>query len=362
MQGDYFFLPLEHVIFGAGSLERLPGELERLKVRRALIITGQSLVTKTGIVRKVEETLGAAHAGTFSAIRQHTPESDVARAVEEARRVQTDILISLGGGSPIDATKAVARALAQSGGQYLPHLAIPTTLSAAEFSHLAGVTNESGGQPIKAGFVDVAVTPRVVLLDPALTLETPLPLWLSTGIRALDHAVEALYAPGAHPVNDVLALEAIKKLFPALPACQSDPANLDTRLELQLAAWFSFFDEFNTRMGLSHNIGRRLGATYNIPHGITSCIALAPVMRLLAPVHTQALARIAGILNLPEARSGDDLDAARAAAGAVAGLVSRLGLPNRLGSFSLDRPALVKAVESVGATPEQAEYLVGEML
>ena len=350
MQGDYFFLPVEHVIFGAGSLERLPGELERLKVRRALIITGQSLATKTGIVRKVEETLGAAHAGTFSAIRQDTPESDVARAVEEARRVQTDILISLGGGSPIDATKAV------------PHLAIPTTLSAAEFSHLAGVTNESGGQPIKAGFVDVAVTPRVVLLDPALTLETPLPLWLSTGIRALDHAVETLYAPGAHPVNDVLALEAIKKLFAALPACQSDPANLDTRLELQLAAWFSFFDECNTRMGLSHNIGRRLGATYNIPHGITSCIALAPVMRLLAPVHTQALARIAGILNLPEARSGDDLDAARAAAGAVAGLVSRLGLPNRLGSFGLDRSALVKAVESVGATPEQAEYLVGEML
>ena len=81
-------------------------------------------------------------------------------------------------------------------------------------------------------------------------------------------------------------------------------------------------------------------------------------MRLLAPVHTQALARIAGILNLPEARSGDDLDAARAAAGAVAALVSRLGLPNRLGSFGLDRPALVKAVESVGATPEQAEYLV----
>jgi maleylacetate reductase len=225
-----------------------------------------------------------------------------------------------------------------------------------------GVTNESGGQPIKAGFVDVAVTPRVALLDPALTLETPLPLWLSTGIRALDHAVETLYAPGAHPVNDVLALEAIKKLFAALTACQSDPANLDTRLELQLAAWFSFFDEFNTRMGLSHDIGRRLGATYNIPHGITSCIVLAPVMRLLAPVHTQALARIAGILNLPEARSGDDLDAARAAAGAVAGLVSRLGLPNRLGSFSLDRPALVKAVESVGATPEQAEYLVGEML
>ena len=100
MQGDYFFLPLEHVIFGAGSLERLPGELERLKVLRALIITGQSLATKTGIVRKVEETLGAAHAGTFSAIRQHTPESDVARAVEEARRVQTDIFNQPGRGQP----------------------------------------------------------------------------------------------------------------------------------------------------------------------------------------------------------------------------------------------------------------------
>src|SRR5439155_24027016 len=190
---------------------------------------------------------------------------------------------------------------------------IPTTLSAAEFSHLAGVTNESGGQPIKAGFVDVAVMPRVVLLDPALTLETPLPLWLSTGIRALDHAVETLYAPGAHPINDVLALEAIRRLFAWLPRSMAGPDDLDARTELQIASWMSFFGETNTPMGLSHNLGRRIGATYNVPHGITSCITLPHVMRHLAHRHTAALAGIARALDLGEA-GPNDMDTALLAA------------------------------------------------
>ncbi|MGH2625442.1 MAG: iron-containing alcohol dehydrogenase, partial [Anaerolineales bacterium] len=276
MGGEYLFLPTERVLFGPGSLTRLAEEVDRLEGKRAFLITGRSLAQKTDFVEKIGSQLGPRLAGAFTAIRQHTPKSDVARAAAEAQAAATDLLISLGGGSPIDGTKAVARALAEADGRWLPHLAIPTTLSAAEFSHLVGVTDEA--RRSKAGFADVRLTPRSVILDAELCLATPMDLWLASGIRALDHAVESLYAPGEHPISDVLALEAIERLFRFLPASKADPGNLVARGELQLAAWMSFFGEANAPLGMSHVLGRRLGATYNVPHGVTSCITLPWVM------------------------------------------------------------------------------------
>lgn len=326
-QGEYFFLPQEHVLFGTDSVESLADEVARLGTRRALVITGHSLMAQTDVVDRVERALGTFHHRTFAGIRQHAPKSDVAQAIELVRSEQIDVLISVGGGSPIDAAKAVAMQFLQEHNAILPHIAIPTTLSAAEFSHLVGVTDEQ--MHMKVGFAHTQVTPRSVILDAALTLATPMQLWLSSGIRALDHAVETLYAPGLHPINDTLALEAIRKLFTYLPRCQSYMDDLVTRTELQLAAWMSFFGEVNTPMGLSHNLGRRIGASYNVPHGITSCITLTHVMRTFTPMHTQALARIAQALRLV-----DDNDysqsAALKAADAVSELVRHLGLPQRL--------------------------------
>src|SRR5689334_7994907 len=114
MQGEYSFLPLEHVIFGAGSIDKLPQEIERLQGRRAFLFTTNSLISRTGVVKSVEQALGDLHAGTFSAIHQHTPAGDVQRAAEAARQAQADVLVSVGGGSVIDATKAVVRTLAQA--------------------------------------------------------------------------------------------------------------------------------------------------------------------------------------------------------------------------------------------------------
>jgi alcohol dehydrogenase len=359
-QGEFNFLPLEKVLYGAGCLGRLPGEVDRLGGRRALVITGRTLATETPLIHKVETLLGGRHAATYHGIQQHVPESGIAEAVNRARACQADVLISVGGGSPIDAAKAAARRLGAEAGRAAPaHIAIPTTLSAAEFSHLAGFTDETSRS--KQGFADPRVTPRAVFLDPEMTAHTPLWLWFASGIRALDHAVETLYAPGTHPINDVLALQAIRNLFACLPAVKAEPENLDARLECQLAAWMSFFSpaSVNAAAGLSHTIGKRIGATYNVPHGVTSCILLPHVMTAKAASNAGAarLAPVARALELvPEHAS--EREAALAAASAVAGLVKQLDLPHRLRDVEVPPEAFEAIARAAGGdSPQQAEVV-----
>jgi len=349
-QGEYTFLPLEKVIYGAGSLARLPGEVERLRGRRALIITGRTLATQTPLVGRVATLLAERHVGTYAGIRQHVPESGIHEAVTLARAHQADVLVSIGGGSPIDAAKAVARTLG-----YIPHIAIPTTLSAAEFSHLAGYTDEATKS--KTGFADPRATPRIAILDPEMTLATPMWLWLASGIRALDHAVETLYSPGVHPVNDVLALESIRWLFMYLPRSKSEPENLAVRVQCQIAAWMSFFGPASVQMGLSHNLGRRIGATYDVPHGVASCITLAPVMRVKARTEAARLAPIARVLRCAPEEAPDEV-AALAAAAAVARLVQSLDLPHRLRDVNVPESALEAiALAAVSDSPQKTEAL-----
>ncbi len=330
-------MPQEHVIFGANSINNLPDEVARLGGQRSLIITGRTLATQTDVIDRVREALGISYMGTYSGIRQHAPKSDVEQALSWVQKLNVDVLVSVGGGSPIDATKAVAMAISQERGFFPMHIAIPTTLSAAEFSHLVGVTDEESN--MKVGFAHTQVTPRTVILDATLTLQTPLPLWLSSGIRSLDHAVETLYAPGVHPINDTLALEAIRRLFEYLPQCKAHPEDTEIRTELQLASWMSFFDEVNTPMGLSHNLGRRIGASYSVPHGITSCITLPHVMHALAPHYTHALAQIAYALHIVPSKT-DELEAAYRAADAVSDLIRRLGLPQWLRDVGVNESEL----------------------
>jgi 3-oxoacid CoA-transferase len=361
LQGEYFFLPQEHVLFGPDSLRLLADEVRRLGCTRACIITGKSLMTQSDVVANVVQALGPLHAGTFAGIRQHSPQGDIAQAAEQVRALEADVLVSVGGGSPIDAAKAVAMTLARQHGTFLPHIALPTTLSAAEFSHLVGVTDERA--KMKGGFAHTQVTPRGVILDARLTLATPEQLWLSSGIRALDHAVETLYAPGVHPINDVLALEAIRKLFTYLPRSKAHPDDMNVRTELQLAAWMSFFGEVNTPMGLSHNLGRRIGASYDVAHGITSCITLPPVMRAFAPIYTGPLVKIAQAVGLIH----EDLDSvqiAQTAADAVSGLIGQLGLPQRLRDVGVPESELASIATTTPSremNKDQIEALLKEM-
>src|SRR5437016_8664291 len=184
--------------------------------------------------------------------------SRIRQAATAVGESKADTLISLGGGSPIDSTKIIVKELSQDFRRpAIPHIAVPTTLSAADFSHIAGMTDEKLNR--KTGFRDLRMVPRSVFLDPELTLPTPDWLWASSGIRSLDHAVDAVYSPNHQPYVDTLALEAISLLFQNLKLSTGDPADLKSRLKCQLAAWMSFAGVVSVGTGLSHSIGRVIG-------------------------------------------------------------------------------------------------------
>lgn len=323
--GTHKVLPTGRVHFGPGSLQKL--ESEARSYDRAFVVTGRTLSEKTDLVRRVESLLGEKHAGTYSGMSQHTPSGVVEEAAAQAEMAATDLLVSVGGGSVIDGTKAVARQLG-----YPAHIAVPTTLSAAEWAHRTGVTDEKVGR--KSGFADERAVPPVVILDPEATVFTPERLWLSTGIRALDHAVEGFIYGGEHPVTDVTGLEGARRLMGLLPRSKKDPEDLDVRGELQIASWLSYFAPLNTPMGLSHSLGRRIGASYDVPHGVTSCITLAPSLEVMR----KEVGR--GRWNtFSEALGGDPAEL-------VAGLVEKLELPSRL--------------REVGVPEEDLEEIAGE--
>jgi maleylacetate reductase len=329
--GTHTFLPTERVHFGPGSLDKI--EEEARAKDRAFVVTGRSLYEKTDLVRRVETLLGGKHGGTFPGMGQHTPGSSVEEAARQARG--SDLLVSVGGGSVVDGTKAVARELG-----YPTHVAVPTTLSGAEWAHRVGVTDEASGR--KSGFADPRAVPQVVVLDPETTLFTPEKLWLSTGIRALDHAVEGLLYGGEHPVTDVTGAEGARRLLAYLPRSKDDPEDADVRGELQVAAWLAYFGPFNTPMGLSHALGRRIGASYGVPHGYTSCVTLAPSLEVERSRVSEERWR-----RLEEALGGDP-------AKRIAALVQELGLPGRLRDVGVPEEDLDYIARDFGDREEDA--------
>ena len=329
--GTHTFLPTERVHFGVGSLHQLQEEVR--SKNRAFLITGRSLYERTDLIRRIEALLGEKHAGTFAGMSEHTPGSAVERAARGAR--SSDLLVSVGGGSVIDGTKAVARELG-----YPAQVAVPTTLSGAEWAHRVGVTDEAAGR--KGGFADPRAVPAVVILDPEATIFTPEKLWLSTGIRALDHAVEGFLFGGEHPVTDVTGLEGARRLLAHLPRSRKVPEDVEVRLELQIAAWLSYFGPFNTPMGLSHALGRRIGASYGVPHGYTSCVILAPSLKTVRyGVHEHRWR------TLEEALGGDPAER-------VSGLVAGLDLPDRLRDVGVPEDDLEGIARDFGDRSEDA--------
>ena len=169
---------------------------------------------------------------------------------------------------------------------------------------------------------------ETVIYDAEVTLWTPLDLWLSTGIRALDHAVEGYLAEGEHPLNDVMALEAIRRLFDSLPRAKAAPEDMNVRTENQLAAWFSFTLPGASAAGLSHVMGKQIGARHGIPHGVTSCLLLPHVMRYLGPRMPERMAA------LPSPDS-------------VYELIGSLGLPQHIAGFGIGETELRRAAEEL---------------
>jgi len=311
---------------------------------KAFIITGSSLATKTPLIKQVEELLGTEHhAGTFSNIKEHAPAAQLDQAaalVEQDPSIDT--IISVGGGSPIDSAKVISFRVNEKSGKFLTHIAVPTTLSAAECTAIAGYTKEDG---VKTGLMHPKVYPSSILYDASFGLYTPQQLFLSTAIRALDHAVESQYHPNATwmPCR-LIALSAIQELFHWLPVYQRNPKDQDAITRLFLAAFASLGflgQNIKSSLGLSHTLGYALGSPYGIPHGVTSCLTLGHVVKLKAEASEEDADRIAGILPyIGEQRSGDNVRDAERVGDRILGLVKDLGLKTTLTEKGVGRDQL----------------------
>ncbi len=334
MSGVFNYSNPQVIHWGPGSVSALAGELERLEASRIAFVSTRSLIAEKRLVDVVHRALGDARVVATVVVSQHAPMVEVDAALERAAEAGANGVVSFGGGSSIDAAKMVAVRLADRAGSAargLPHIAVPTTLSVAELAAGAGYTDVAGN---KAGMRDSRLLPDGVIYDAELTLATPMSLWLSTGIRALDHAIEGFLSPGQHPFSDVMALAAIRRLFDSLPRAKAAPVDLAVRTENQLAAWFSFTLPGPSASGLSHVMGKQIGARHGIPHGVTSCLLLAHVIRYLEQGMPERVALLA------EA-TGPDPSAQ------VQRLVASLGLPQHIAVFGIGEPELLTAADEL---------------
>jgi len=343
-KGIQRYPPMERVIYGIPLAEALAEEMTRLDAKAVYVMASGTLNRNTDVVDSVRSVLGNRLAGLCAKIASHTPRVDVVAAANEARAVNADLIVTIGGGSVTDAAKMVGICLGNdiSAPEHLDRLKavitpdgktqrpptkappirsvdIPTTLSAGEFTAMAGCTDTV--RNVKESYAHPLMMPQTVILDPAVTVHTPEWLFLSTGIRAVDHAVEDLCSINPTPFSDGMSLQALRLLSSGLRAAKRDPADLAARLDCQLGAWMSIMGSQNgVTKGASHGIGHVLGGTAHVPHGYTSCIMLPHVLRFNEPVNAERQKWVAGAMGQP----------GMAAADAVAGLIADLGLPGTL--------------------------------
>jgi alcohol dehydrogenase class IV len=329
---------------------------------RAFLVTGRSLGA-SDLVARLKAALGERCVGHFAGMGEHSPRSTVVAAAREATAAGADVLIGIGGGSSIVGTKGVALVMGE--GEDLDALravydyqtrkitvppllkakpaiiAIPTTLSAGEFSSAMGITSDEGAKDI---FIDPKVVPRTIILDPVMTTATPPRLWASTGIKGLHNAVERYYARNVNPFMEGLCLEAIRNVFRYLPLSIERPDDLGARGHLQFLNWMTAFGAGKGGIGLGHGICHQLGGLCDVPHGISGCIVLPHMMVFNRPATLERQREMAAAMGLPV----DEMtleDAAIAAAEKVRGLIASLGLPQRLRDVGVSHDALPKVAE-----------------
>jgi maleylacetate reductase len=359
-QGRVVFGAMDEVVFGRPAAVAVVEQMDRLGARRAFLMVSGTLNRQTDEIEKIRNGLGARCAATFDAMPPHTPREAVIAAAEQARAAGADLIVTVGGGSITDGAKAVQLCLANdistvddidrvraARGVVPPmtapsvrQISVPTTIAGGEFSALAGVTNQRS--KVKELLRHDLVMPRAVILDPAVTLHTPEWLWLSTGIRAVDHCVEGLCSREAHPYADAQALKGLSMLAQALPRVKADPRDLDARMNCQIGTWLSMGPlSSGVPMGASHGIGYVLGAEFGVPHGYTSCVMLPSVMRWNKRDNAERQAQVAAAMGKPGEDAGDVLDR----------FIRDLGLPRSLQDVRIGPEQFDRIAQQAMATP-----------
>jgi len=363
--GHVVFGEMEEVVFGRPAAEVVAEQARRRDAERVFLMASGTLNRTTDEVAKVRRALGNRFGGLFERMPPHPPRRAVIEAAAMAREAGADLIVTIGGGSVTDGAKAVQLCLAndirnaEALDRYrpvkgpdgapvppkcnppsVPQVTVPTTLSAGEFSAIAGVTDER--HRVKELFRHPQIIPRAVVLDPAVTVHTPEWLWLSTGIRAVDHCVEGICSGEANPYADAQALHGLALLCRGLPRVKAEPNDLKARLDCQIGSWLSMGPlASGVPMGASHGIGYVLGAVFDIPHGHTSCIMLPAVMRWNKPANAERQALVAAAMGHPGEDAGEVLDA----------FIAGLGMPRSLRAVKIGPESFAKLAERAMDTP-----------
>ncbi len=343
-------LRLERIHLGRPLAETVIAEADRRGAQRTCLVASASLSHNTPVVDDVAAALGDRCVDRFDDPTVHVPRASVIRLADRLRACDADLVVTIGGGTPIDTVKMALVCLAEQitstdqleafaisvdddGNRVTPtigsppcrQIAAPTTLSGAEFSDLSGCVDPD--RQLKQLFSGPEIGPAAVILDPAITVHTPSSLWLSTGVRALDHAVETLCSTKPEAFADAGAIEAIGLLSASLPRTVADPTDLDARLDSQIGVWQACMGLNRVPYGASHGIGHQLGAVAGVPHGYTSCVMLPHVMAYNESATVERQQRIANTLGRPDQPASESMSE----------LIALLGMPTRLRDVGVEQ-------------------------
>ena len=308
------------VVFGAGSLSQLAREIDALGSTKALIL---STPEQRASAERVADLLGNRAVGIFDRAVMHVPIETAREARDLARRLGADCAVAIGGGS----TTGLGKAIALDSG--LPILAIPTTYAGSEMTPIYGIT-EAG---LKKTGRDLRVLPRTVIYDPELTLSLPVGMSVTSGINAIAHSAEGLYAADGNPIMDLMAKEGIAALGRALPAIKKRANDMDARAEALYGAWLCGTVLGHVGMALHHKLCHTLGGSFNLPHAETHTIVLPHALAYNAAAAPMAMQKIAEALN------------GSSAAQAVFDLAKNNGAPVALRNIGMKEADLDKACD-----------------
>ncbi len=358
--GRVVFGAMDEVVFGRPAAEAVVAQMDRLGTIRAFLMVSGTLNRTTDEIERIRNALGARCVATFDTMPPHTPREAVIAAAEQARAANADLIVTVGGGSITDGAKAVQLCLANNvrtvdgidalravkgnvpamTAPTVRQVSVPTTIAGGEFSAAAGVTNAR--TKVKEMLRHQLTIPRAAILDPAITVHTPEWLFLSTGIRAVDHCVEGLCSREAHPYADAQAAKGLAMLAQALPRVKANPRDLDARMDCQIGTWLSMGPlSASVPMGASHGIGYVLGAVYDVPHGYTSCVMLPAVMRWNKSANADRQTQVTDAMGQPGKDAADVLDA----------FIRGLGLPRSLQDVRIGPEHFDRIAEQAMATP-----------
>jgi len=345
----YNYPGIERVIYGRPMAEAVAGEVGRIGAERVFLLVSGTVSRAGTVIPDLRQALGGRVAAEFDRMPAHTPRDAVIEAARVAREAGTDLIVTVGGGSVTDAGKIVQICLRhdlrhidalepfrmvtnRDGSQSAPkfdgpqvrQISVPTTLSGGEFSMGASCTDPR--TKVKQAWMHPMLIPRSVVLDPESTVLTPQWLFLSTGVRAVDHCVEGICSTRSNPMSDAALRHALGLLTSGLPRVKADPGDLQARLDCQVGAWLSMVGvSSGVPMGASHAIGHVLGGTCNVPHGYTSCVMLPSVLAWNQTANDSRQRLVAELMGRPGEGAGRVLHE----------FIAGLGLPRTLSAVGV---------------------------